>query len=213
MKALVALLLFASWLFTSTLWGQQATPPPPGPAVLAAGVTAHTSAPSPAQIAACLAALPPEPKAPKPHGKSIFTKLDGVLKQGGIDPDVLRAQADQAVKEKYDAAEQEYQKKKSACSAPVIAPAAAEPVSASAVPVTPAAAKPVAPAVVASKPIQSADGRHLFVCPKNATNAPDGLLACVTADGSFVPLQEVPIPAGALPPPATPQPATKKAKP
>jgi hypothetical protein len=183
----------------SASWGQQQTPQP--------------SAPTQAHIAACLAALPPEPKAPKPHGKSMFTKLDGVLKQGGIDPDAMRAQADQVAKDKYDAAEQAYQKQKNACSAPVIAPAAAEPVSASAVPVTPAAAKPVAPAVVASKPIQSPDGRHLFVCPKNATNAPDGLLACVTADGSYVPLQEIPIPAGALPPPATSQPAAKKAKP
>jgi hypothetical protein len=212
MKAFAVVVLLASWLFTSALWGQQATSPAPAPMVAAAGSTVHTAPPTPAQIAACQAALPPEPIEPKPH-KPLFTKVGGIFSKVGIDPNALQASADQAAKDKYDAAEQVYQKKKNACSAPVIVPVAAEPVSASAVPVIPAAAKPVAPAAIASKPIQSADGRHLFVCPKNATNAPDGLLACVTADGSYVPLQEVPIPAGALPPPVTSQPAAKKAKP
>ena len=76
----------------------------------------------------------------------------------------------------------------------------------------PVESKPVAPAPVASKPILSADGKHLYVCPKGSVNSPDGLPVCKTPDGGFVPLQEIPIPAGMLPPSATPQPAAGKAK-
>jgi len=197
-------------LATATAMGQQPAPSTPTPLIVPAGITPHTTALTQAQIAACQAALPPEPKAPKPPGKSMFTKLDGVLKKGGIDPDAMRAQAYQTEKDKYDAAEQAYQKQKNACSAPVIAPVATE--QASATPVTPTQARPATPAPATSKPILSADGRHLFTCPKNASNAPEGILACVTPDGTYVPLQEVPIPPSALPPPVASQPAAKKVK-
>lgn len=208
MKTLAALVLITSWLLAPALRGQQATPPALAPVVSLAGTTVHTSTPTPAQIAACLASLPQEPKAPKARGKSMFSgfqnRVDGVLKQGGIDPDAMRAQADQAAKDKYQADEDAYQKKKSACSAPVITPAAAEQASPSVAPVTPPAdAKPMAPAPTSSKPVMSADGRHLYVCPKGSVNAPDGLPVCKTPDGGYVPLQEIPIPAGTLSPPAS----------
>jgi hypothetical protein len=88
------------------------------------------------------------------------------------------------------------------------APAAAKQVPA----VTPTEPKPVVAAPADSKPVLSADGRHLYVCPKGSANAPDGLPVCKTPDGSYVPLQEIPIPAGALPPVANTKEAPGKTK-
>jgi hypothetical protein len=88
------------------------------------------------------------------------------------------------------------------------APAAAKQVPA----VTPAEPKPVIAVPADSKPVLSADGRHLYVCPKGSVNSPDGLPVCKTPDGSYVPLQEIPIPAGALPPIANSQAAPGKTK-
>jgi hypothetical protein len=192
-------------LFTSGARGQQVQPTPP-----------TATAPTQTQIAACLAALPPEPKQPKPRGKALFPglrqKIDDAIRKAGGDPDAMRAQADQAAKDEYQTEEQAYQKKRSACSAPVITPAAAEQVPATAPAAPPAEAKPTAPTPASSKPVLSADGRHLYVCPKGSMNAPDGLPVCRTPDGNYVPLQEIPIPAGALPPPAASQPPVVKKK-
>lgn len=191
-------------MLLSSAWGQQGAQ------------TGHAAASAQAQIAECLSALPPEPKAPKPRGKSLFPglqkKLDDAIKKAGGDPDAMRAQADQVMKDKYQAEEQEYQKKRSACSALVIAPASTEQASPSVISVTPPAeAKPLAPAPVSSKPILSVDGKHLYVCPKGAVNSPDGLPVCKMPDGGYVPLQEIPIPAGAVPPTAASKSDTAKA--
>lgn len=60
-----------------------------------------------------------------------------------------------------------------------------------------AATTPVAATAPESKPVISDDGRHLYVCPKNASKVAD-LPVCQTADHSFVPLIEIPVPAGSL---------------
>jgi hypothetical protein len=210
-KVLTAVYLLGSLLYAPTLWGQQTAPQTPAPAVTLAGATTHTIAPTPAQIKACVDALPPEPKAPKPHGKSMFPKLDTTLGKIGIDSGAVRDQMDKAAQDKYQAAKQEYDKLHNACSAPIVVPGTEQAlVAPSAAPAV--EAKPAAPAPLKSKPVMSADGRHLFQCPKNSTNAPDGILACQTPDGTFVPLQEIPIPPAALPPPPAPQPAAGKGK-
>jgi hypothetical protein len=61
-------------------------------------------------------------------------------------------------------------------------------------------APPPSPApttVPESKPIISDDGKHLYVCPRNSIKVSD-LPVCQTADHSFVPLIEIPVPAGSL---------------
>lgn len=69
------------------------------------------------------------------------------------------------------------------CPAPVVPP----PNTAPAIPAT----------VPESKPLISDDGKHLYVCPKNSSRVAD-LPVCQTADHSFVPMIDIPVPAGAL---------------
>jgi hypothetical protein len=62
-------------------------------------------------------------------------------------------------------------------------------------PVPPAA--PPTPTAPESKPIVSADGKHLYACPKGATKSADGPY-CIGADHSPVPLIEIAVPAGLM---------------
>jgi hypothetical protein len=48
-----------------------------------------------------------------------------------------------------------------------------------------------------SKPIVSDDLKHLYVCPRNSSKVED-LPVCQMPDHSFVPLMEIPVPAGSL---------------
>ena len=96
--------------------------------------------PSQAQMAACLAALPPAPIQPQPPSPSPFPFLDDMMRRKGINPDALRQIQYQAAQRKYQLDVQAYQQKQVACFAPP-APAIVAPAS----PITPSPATPQAP--------------------------------------------------------------------
>lgn len=78
--------------------------------------------------AACLAALPPAPKPPPPAARPLFPglqqKIDQAIIRAGGDPNAMRAAAQQAAQQKYQAELQAYQQRRNACYAPTPAAAA-----------------------------------------------------------------------------------------
>ena len=106
------------------------------------------AAPTPAQVSACLAALPSPPKPPTPPGKPLFPglqkKIDDAIRSAGGDPVAMREEGMKASAQQYRDKLQAYNQKRSNCSAFVlVAPASTPP--ALALPVTPQPTAPVHP--------------------------------------------------------------------
>jgi hypothetical protein len=95
------------------------------------GFAAQIQPPSPqtqppqAQTQACLAALPPAPKPPRPATNlfpGLQQKMDEMIRKAGGDPNAMRAAASQAAQQKYADAKAEYERQRAACSAPAVVP-------------------------------------------------------------------------------------------